>query len=300
METTRGENGVIVVGVDGSAGAERALRWAAPEAARTGATLRVVHVWRVPTMSWPDTAGAAYLDPIDLKEGGQRIVQRAASFVRRNVDEPGLVIEEVTLEGPTAPGLFTAAEGASMLVVGTRGRGGFASLVLGSTASACAHHTPVPLVVVGPESPPPGVTDIVVGFDDSPGGRAALGWAGAAAARHGSLLRVVHGWDIPVAPAGAPTFSPLVDPEELVPAHRALDASVAEVLGQLPVVPRSTVAIVGMSAPDALTREAKSAALLVVGSRGRGGFAGLLLGSVSQQCIHHASCPVVIVPTPPH
>jgi nucleotide-binding universal stress UspA family protein len=145
---------------------------------------------------------------------------------------------------------------------------------------------------------------IVVGVDGSPGGARALDWAVGEARLRGSQLKVIHAWMVPLIDAipdpwviGSPPIQPS---DEEVYAHlgaaagRVLDDSLigakaeggVEVDGEL----------VESHAATALITAAHDADLLVVGSRGRGGFTGLLLGSVSAQCVHHAPCPVVVVP----
>ena len=139
---------------------------------------------------------------------------------------------------------------------------------------------------------------IVVGVDDSPGAAAALRWALEEARLRGATLDVVHAWHqfIPVALPGAVTREPGRDDLEAA-ARELVTKVVDDVVG--PSDPTVTVRVeLGQGSPaDVLITGAADADLLVIGSRGRGGFAGLLLGSVSQQCAHHAPCPVVIVPT---
>ena len=139
---------------------------------------------------------------------------------------------------------------------------------------------------------------IVVGIDGSPESKQALRWALAEARLRGAQLRVVHTWLFPYIAAG-PGLDPVLDADMIENARRNAEELVRAELDELgdetvgvdierAIVEEAAVAPVVLEA-------AKGAELLVVGSRGRGGFAGLLLGSVSQQCAHHASCPVVIV-----
>jgi nucleotide-binding universal stress UspA family protein len=134
---------------------------------------------------------------------------------------------------------------------------------------------------------------IVVGVDGSDGAAAALRWAVEEAELRQAALDAVTAWHIPYA-AGSPAIGLVIDPEE----ERAYAAEqLEEVIGTLGAPPRVQVnrVVVEGGAARALIEAASGADLLVVGSRGRGGFKGLLLGSVSQQCIHHAPCPVVVV-----
>jgi nucleotide-binding universal stress UspA family protein len=147
--------GTIVVGVDGSEGAERALRWAVEEAALRRAQLRVVHAWRVPLLeAAPEPFVLALPIPdAHLEAIGDAYRSRAAALlddaVERAVDgDPGLELDRVLLEGPAAAELLRAAEDADLLVVGSRGRGGFAGLLLGSVGQHVAQHAPCPVVIV--------------------------------------------------------------------------------------------------------------------------------------------------------
>jgi len=145
---------------------------------------------------------------------------------------------------------------------------------------------------------------IVVGVDGSPGSLEALRFAAAEARLRGARLRVVHAWTVPLAvalPEPAVLAQPLIPEPEFEQVRAALLVEGEKLLDE---------ALAGLDAPEvervlaegtpahALVQAAEGADLLVVGSRGRGGFRGLLLGSVSQQCAHHAPCPVAIVPAP--
>ena len=140
---------------------------------------------------------------------------------------------------------------------------------------------------------------IVVGVDDSKAARAALRFAVDEARMRGASLRAVHAWQFryPGAAGIEGAYAiPGFDLESLRhAADAALEAIVAEISPEGGDVEVERLLIEG-AAGSVLLDEARDAELLVVGSRGRGGFAGLLLGSVSQQCAHHASCPVVIIP----
>ena len=139
---------------------------------------------------------------------------------------------------------------------------------------------------------------IVVGVDGSETSRAALDWAIAEAHLHGVPVKAVYAWHDPYTGSALP-FSPgLVDPTSYeAVARRILDAAMAGV-DEAELAPPAQRVVVRGSAAQALVEAAEPDDLLVVGSRGRGGFAGLLLGSVSQQVAHHSPCPVVIVPEP--
>jgi nucleotide-binding universal stress UspA family protein len=151
----------IVVGVDGSPGGREALRFALGEARLRGCALHVVHAWRLPLVeSVPD----AFLLEGSLERGPEledvaRSLERAA---RQTLDssirdvlgnaEPAVEIEREVVEGPAAQVLLERAQGADLLVVGARGRGGFAGLVLGSVSTQCSQHASCPVVIVPAES----------------------------------------------------------------------------------------------------------------------------------------------------
>lgn len=141
--------GLIVVGVDGSTGAQAALEWAAAEARLRGDALRIVHAWHLPAatygsggfvppvgMTWEDDLEAA------ARAGLDRTVDAAAELLA------GIDVERRLGEGPAATVLTDAAQGADLLVVGSRGLGGFRELLLGSVGHQCAQHAPCPVVIV--------------------------------------------------------------------------------------------------------------------------------------------------------
>jgi len=148
----------IVVGVDGSPGSREALRWALDEARRREATLRIVHAWMVPlveAMPEPWVLGLTPPAPSDeevyehLRAAAQAVLDSAVDDAKA---EPAVEVEGELVEGRAAPALIEAARDADLLVVGSRGRGGFAGLLLGSVSAQCAHHSPCPLVVVPPDA----------------------------------------------------------------------------------------------------------------------------------------------------
>jgi nucleotide-binding universal stress UspA family protein len=292
--------GAVIVGIDGSAPSLRAARWAAAEARSWGVPLVLAHVWSLPTVEWPYPAGVAFVDPGPVRHTSGQILDQAADALRAEMGGDGPEIRPVSLEGQPAHQLIEAAAGARALVLGTRGQGGFAGLLLGSVVAACLHHARTPVVAIGGNLVLPGAGPVVVGVDSSDGSRRALTWAAAEAARHGALLRVVHGWDTAaVEPPGPQAFGPLDGDDFAVAADRFLTELVDDVLRGADLGedrPEVECLVVPAPAAEALLWEARSAALLVAGTRGRGGFTGLLLGSVSRQCANHAPCPVAVVP----
>jgi nucleotide-binding universal stress UspA family protein len=293
----------IVVGTDASDGARRALQWAVEEAKARGARLEAVHAWHypylpVPPLMPPPAPGADAFEVAARDELDRTVASVDASGLSTPIDR-ALVFEGA------ANALIEASKGADLLVVGSRGRGGFSGLLLGSVSQEVAQHAECPVVIVpsprrgtqmvGREAGAP-IERIVVGVDGSQGARRALGWAVDEAMLHNARLEVVHVWHypyLPASPLGAAPAPPLYEFED--EARRTLDRAVDSVDTSGLATPPERVLITN-GAAAALIDVAKGADLIVVGSRGRGGFAGLLLGSVSQELAHHSPCPVVIVP----
>jgi nucleotide-binding universal stress UspA family protein len=285
----------IVVGVDGSPASQQALRWATAEAGRRGAALDVVHAWMTP---YPLNAPDYFTDPAPFEARGAEVLEHALAALTLPDPAP-TEVRRVLVQGYPSKALLQAAAGAALLVVGSRGRGGFSGLLLGSVSQNCVQHAPCPVAVV-----PPGWSGeehgrVVVGVDGSDVSSGALHWAITTAVVRHAELEVVNAYDYVqvVMPMG---IAPGIDRELLEKASRALlEEMVGPAVGAAAVRPRSVQLIPAHTGPArALLDAAIGADLLVVGSRGRGGVKGLLLGSVSQQCLHHASCPVVVVRPP--
>jgi nucleotide-binding universal stress UspA family protein len=134
------EHGRIVVGVDGSPASVDALRWAAQQAALTGASLETVTSW-----SYPTTYGFPVIANVDWEQGARAVLEQAITDA---LGEAGPPVRRRVVEGHPAQVLARAAEGADLLVVGSRGHGGFAGLLLGSVSEHVVAHAPCPVVVV--------------------------------------------------------------------------------------------------------------------------------------------------------
>jgi nucleotide-binding universal stress UspA family protein len=274
----------IVVGVDGSPWADEALDWAAAEARRDGAVLAVVGAWSY--------GGHLRSTPSPLDEA--RAVADAARL-RLTESFPEVVAHVEVREGTPAFELIEASLDADLLVVGSRGLGGFHGLPVGSVAQHCLTHAECPVAVVRPSGATPGgggvaPADVVVGVDGSTGAGLALDWAIGEARRTGSPLEVVASWVF----TGSAGWVFTVDAGVLEAATEVADQAVVHVARVAP-----EVRVHGQVRKDppavALVDASRGAGLLVVGSRGLGGFRGLLLGSVSQYAAHHAHCTVVVV-----
>jgi nucleotide-binding universal stress UspA family protein len=140
-------HGRIVVGVDGSSGAAAALRWAMTEAAVRGASIEAVCAWHFPVPVGLPYADAQTLASVDLETAARAELASAVESARSGPSS-GIPIEQRVVFGHAAEQLLIAAEGADLLVVGSRGRGGFAGLLLGSVSRQCAEHARCPVVIV--------------------------------------------------------------------------------------------------------------------------------------------------------
>jgi nucleotide-binding universal stress UspA family protein len=139
--------GTIVVGIDGSEHAEKALRWALAEARLRDARVRIVVAWHLPTV----VAGATdFVRPLaaDAEATWREVAEEIVADAAGEAAGEGVPAETRVVRGQAADVLVEAAAGADLLVVGSRGRGGFGSLLLGSVGAQCAHHAPCPLVIV--------------------------------------------------------------------------------------------------------------------------------------------------------
>ncbi|MEU6538978.1 universal stress protein [Streptomyces sp. NPDC047000] len=301
-------SGLVVVGVDGSASGLGAVEIAAHEARLRGAGLRVVHAFFWPAMHVP--LGRSPLGP---PEGGIRnMVERlvAEAVERARAVEPDLDVSHVVMTGEPLTVLEAQSRDAELVVVGSRGMGGFVGLLVGSTAVHLAAHGRCPVLVArertrregaaSADGPVDRQTDgpIVLGVDGSVAGERAVEFAFAEAAFRDAGLVALHAWTTWNAPLPAPP-----DPSEPYSAppgglaeeeQRLLHEALAGHQERYPGVKVEHRVLHG-STREALIEASRSAQLMVVGARGRGGFAGLLLGSVSQALLHHAHCPVAVV-----
>jgi nucleotide-binding universal stress UspA family protein len=282
----------IVVGIDGSDESYVGLAWAVHEARHQRRPLRLVHAWEVPVPGYVPVPASVDL----VRESAEAVLSDAVTKAEEWAG--GVRVQGLLVHGPAGRVLIDQGSDAAMVVVGSHGRGGFARLLLGSSSGAVAAHAEVPVVVtrgtVADEAWRFG--PVVVGVDGSAVSESAIDFAFAAASLRGRGLVVVHAWSQP---------DPFVDEAYAVlseastrqtEARLAVSESLAGWREKYPDVEITEVIADGHPV-DALLAEASAAraALVVVGSRGRGGFAGLLLGSVSRGVLHHATCPVAVV-----
>jgi nucleotide-binding universal stress UspA family protein len=286
------ETGPVVVGVDGSNEALAAVDLAAAEAVWHARPLRVVHGFIWPYMHVP--LGPAEGGPPEggLRHQAERVV--ADAVARARAAAPALSVTGEVITGSAAAVLTECSRSASMVVVGDRGLGAFGGLLLGSVGVHVAAHATCPVLISR------GKTDatlpVLVAVDGSPANEPAIGFAFAEAAVRAVPLVALHVWAHP-ASAGPGDMEPLVYDETLVDQEetRVLAEALAGWHEQFPDVEVHRRVVHGHIRRTIIDATA-TAQLVVVGARGHGGFAGLLLGSVSQSVLHHASCPTAIVP----
>ncbi|GHJ08855.1 hypothetical protein TPA0907_32220 [Micromonospora humidisoli] len=280
----------VVVGVDGSRSALDAVGVAAREAVARNRPLRVVHAFIWPLFGVP--LGPA---PVGPPDGGLR--NEAERIVTEAVAEAGKIAPELTVtgylsDGAPTPVLLREARDAALVVLGTRGLGGFAGLLIGSVAVQVSARADCPVLVVRGEPRADG--PVLVGVDGSALSTEALGFAFAAAAQRDTGLLAVHAWLTP-APIGPGDVLPLVyDVEALAAEEERALAGWSQRYPDVPVTRR----LVPGAAARVLVEASASAQLTVVGAHGRGALGGVLLGSVSHAVLHHGHGPLVIVRRP--
>ena len=279
---TTNTHGGIVVAYDGSPDAQTALTWAARTAVQT--QQRVVAVVATATDELMPQPALLWGDKLaDVQATAERIL-----------GEVPLTDAAVELRpGPVVPVLLDAAQGAAVLVAGSRGHGQVAGTVTGSVSQHLARHAPCPVVVARPVAHP-AAHRIVVGVDGSGGSDAAVEFACRRAEITGEDVVLIHGWRDNSATGTTRREVPAAFMERIAEEERLLAEAVAGVRAEHPdvhLIPEAIPVVAWRALADA----SAAATLVVVGSRGRGAFAGMLLGSVSQQVLHHADCPVAVV-----
>jgi nucleotide-binding universal stress UspA family protein len=295
----------VLVGVDGSAPSLHALDWAAAYAQQVGWPLHVVCTYSLPSFTAASLDGGyAALDDTAIQEGARAVLEEA----RARAEAAGVRTTATVTTGDAAGVLVEMSREHSLVVVGTRGRGGFTERLLGTVSSALPAHAHCPTVVVpfrargkGDDTASdelPAVTPlrrIVVGVDGSPSAEIAL--------RH--AIRQAQAWDAElVAVAGVPVgagagllawLPASIDHEQvLADVTEGLNVIIDRHEAEHPGLKIKRIVLDGTGA-ELLTEFSTASDLMVVGSRGRGGFRGLLLGSTSQAVLHHSACPVMVV-----
>ncbi|MER5599956.1 universal stress protein [Streptomyces sp. NPDC002265] len=304
----------VTVGLDGSPESRAAAEWAAGEARRLGLPLKLVQVWE----PVPDPMVQAPMLGTEVHQHWtERILREVAEGVRES--HPGLDVSTEQLSGRPADVLVSAAEDAELLALGSRGLSGIGGFVIGSVGLSVVAHAGRPVVLVragaqaadvragapaadphgtdpaGAPSTAKGARPVVLGLDtDGPDDRL-IEFAFAAAARRGTSLRVVHGWNPPPYYA----YGLAVDPALQTDLARGASARLTEILNpwrtkfpEVRVIEESRYGNPGTHLVDA----SGEACLLVVGRRVRRSPLGARIGSVAHAVLHHSTAPVAVVP----
>ncbi|MFI5612049.1 universal stress protein [Amycolatopsis sp. NPDC051903] len=286
----------VVVGVDGSAGSADAVCWAARLASGRGLDLELVHCLQADSLYYG--GGLAGSDVLfeQLRLEGDRIVGAAAE--RAFAVDAALTVRTDVRSDAASAGLLDRSRSVRLIVVGRTGTGGFVGMLVGATAAAVASQAACPVAVVRGrhgDGPVPLEGPVVVGVDGTPNSEAAIEVAFDEAGFRGVPLVAVHAGDDVTYDCADSTARLMPQPATLEPSEERLLAQ--RLAGWQEKFPEVEVrrSLVRDRPRHALLAESDRAQLVVVGSRGRGGFTGMLLGSTSQALIHHASCPVLVV-----
>jgi nucleotide-binding universal stress UspA family protein len=286
----------VVVGVDGSRASYRALEWAAAEAARTGAVLEAHASYGSDYM---------FISNQEVEAAMKKVLDQAAKHVA--IVAPGISFKGMTHEELPAKILIDASKGADLLVVGSRGHGGFSGLLLGSVSQQCGRHAHCPVVIVpvaeaarqggGPDSGQSATSAtqlggrIVVGVDGSDDSRHALDWAARQAEMTGGSVEAVTAWDWPLSPGRGMPLSLGYDPAS--DASTLLDQAIATVSRVHPDLVIHPKVVEGHLVP-ALLEASRGASMVVVGAGTHHTAAGIVCGPFGAH-LARAHCPVAIV-----
>ena len=289
--SARSKHSGVVVGFDGSPSSTMAIRWAAREASMRHIGLTVVHVSEPPAVWSAAPIPAVIYQRHD--EEVRKAVADAIKIAEDSVQEGNLPeIDSELLRAAPVPTLIDLSKDAYMMVVGCRGQDALQRTLLGSVSTGLIHHAHCPVAVIHDEAPillGPSQLPVLVGIDGSPASELATAIAFDEASFRGVDLLAVHAWtDSDASHVLSKQWSTLQS--------RAAELLAERLAGWQERYPDVTVhrRLVFDRPARHLLEESESAQLVVVGSHGRGGYAGMLLGSVSTAVVHAARIPVIV------
>lgn len=289
--------GAVVVGIDGSDRDATCVRWAAGAATRAGKPLHLLHAQDIAVelaAANPIAArGLVFVPDLVLDS-----TVLSSALERAKADWPELQITGSEPWMHPEEALIEASDDAYLIVVGSSRISGLERLLLGRSALAVSLHARCPVVILPEGTRTDAEGPVVLGFDGSDGSRAAAERAFWIADLRGTSVRTVTSWYAEVVD-GAVVTTPDTPAWEQVESgyHRMVEEGLAELRERYPNV-EVDIRVIRGPAAAVLTRESADASLLVMGSRGRGGFRGMLLGSVSHKVLETATSPVMIIRGP--
>lgn len=286
----------VLVGVDGSPSSAAAVAWAARDAAMRNLALTLVHIVPRPVSAvapWPELPlPDNYVRWQD--EEAKRVVEEAREIVEDSTGDDGPAsVDSMVVDGPAVATLIDLSKDADIIVVGCQGKGALSRALLGSVSTGLVHHAHCPVAVVRAEgSDQPERAPVLVGVDGSEASERATEIAFDQAARRGVELVALHAWrDVSVLEFAGADFEAMETHAQTTLAER-----LAGFQERYPDVTVRRMVVFDRPAHQ-LIEQSSEAQLVVVGSHGRGGFVGMLLGSVSTAVVHAVSTPVIVART---
>jgi nucleotide-binding universal stress UspA family protein len=286
----------IVVGVDGSDSATQAALWAAAEAAHRRLPLVLVNAAPIPASTYTDGFSVTPNYVEALKTKGLDYLAREQARVAEVYPQVDLTTKLFT--GQVVRTLVEQSRDARLVVLGSRGLGGVSGVLVGSTAVGLVSHGRCPVAVIRgrtEDEPPPTTGPVVVGVDGSRAGETAVELAFEEASMRGAELVAVHTWTEFVSDVNYAYARQFMIDWQRIEEHECelLAEGLAGWQQKYPDVQVRRIVVRDRPVRQ-LLEQAERAQLLVVGSRGHGGFTGMLLGSTSQALIYHAPCPLLV------
>ncbi|MFD5813849.1 universal stress protein [Streptomyces sp. NPDC127038] len=276
----------VAAGIDGSPESLAAAHWAAREALRRGTALRLVHAWQ-----WHEPSAGSARSDVPRRDRAEDLLTGVADGLC--AAHPGLRVLGRPAEDAPVTALLAAADEADLLVLGSRGLGGATGYLLGSISQRIVSRSPVPVVLVRAGTPDRD-REVVLGLGTGQTYDEVVAFAFHAARLRGAVLHAVHVYGAPD-PVTAPRLAREDGPRLLAEHEQAVVAALGPWCGKFPDVPVAETVLEGRPGAD-LVRAAAGAALVVVGRRERESRFGTYLGPVAHAALHHADCPVAVVP----